>query len=178
MKTRTELKCRSLMPFAQCRVALVGGVVFFLGSLMSLAQTNTVTVCTEAALRTAMAGGGTVLFACDGTITLARTITNFFDTTLDGTGHQITISGGNAVRVFYVSAGQLNVEASTFDSNLVQGGAGASATGSSSFSTAFVKRKMSWTSCATGTARNANWICVRRIEILLRESCRVRPLLA
>ena len=35
-----------------------------------------VTNCTEAALRAAMTGGGTVTFACDGTITLASTITN------------------------------------------------------------------------------------------------------
>ena len=39
-----------------------------------------VTNCTEAALRAAMAGGGTVTFACDGTITLASTITNRVDT--------------------------------------------------------------------------------------------------
>ncbi len=48
-------------------------------------------------------GGGAVTFACDGTITLASTITNNVDLTLDGTGHQVTISGGNAVRVFWVN---------------------------------------------------------------------------
>src|ERR1017187_3593625 len=62
-----------------------------------------VTNCTEAALRAAMAGGGAVAFACDGTITLAGTITNNVDLTLDGSGHQVTISGGGAVRVFYVN---------------------------------------------------------------------------
>ncbi len=61
------------------------------------------TDCTEAALRAALAGGGVVRFACDGTITLASTITNAADTTLDGSGHPVTISGGNAVRVFWVS---------------------------------------------------------------------------
>ena len=35
-----------------------------------------VTDCTEAELRGAMAGGGAVTFACDGTILLANTITN------------------------------------------------------------------------------------------------------
>jgi hypothetical protein len=50
-----------------------------------------------------MAGGGAVAFACDGTITLAGTITNNVDLTLDGSGHQVTISGSNAVRVFYVN---------------------------------------------------------------------------
>jgi hypothetical protein len=63
---------------------------------------GTVTSCTEANLRAAMAGGGTVTFACDGTITLANTISNAVNTVLDATGHQITISGSNAVRVFYV----------------------------------------------------------------------------
>jgi hypothetical protein len=61
-----------------------------------------VSVCTEAALRTAMNGGGTVTFACDGTITLARTITNIVDTILDASGHQIKISGGDAGRVLYI----------------------------------------------------------------------------
>jgi hypothetical protein len=44
-----------------------------------------------------------VTFACDGTITLAATITNVSDTRLDGSGRHITISGSNAVRVFYVN---------------------------------------------------------------------------
>jgi hypothetical protein len=57
---------------------------------------------TEAALRSAMAGGGNITFAFDGTIALANTITNRTNTVLDGSGHQVTISGGNAVRVFYV----------------------------------------------------------------------------
>lgn len=62
-----------------------------------------VTDCTETALRAAMAGGGVVTFACDGTILLTDTITNVSDTTLDGSGHQVTISGNNAVRVFQVN---------------------------------------------------------------------------
>ncbi len=62
-----------------------------------------VTNCTEAALRAAMVGGGTVRFACDGTITLDSTITNALDTVLDGTGHQVTISGGTRVQVCWVS---------------------------------------------------------------------------
>ena len=69
--------------------------------LMSQAG-GVVTSCTESALRAAMAGGGIVTFACDGTITLAGTVTNSLDTLLDATGHQITISGNAAVRVFYV----------------------------------------------------------------------------
>ena len=64
-----------------------------------------VTNCTEGALRAAMAGGGTVTFACDGTITLASTITNTQDTVLEASGRQVTLSGDSAVRVFWVGAG-------------------------------------------------------------------------
>ena len=62
---------------------------------------GTVTSRGESSLRAAMAGGGTVTFACDGTITLANTISILLNTVLDGSGHQITISGNNTVRVFY-----------------------------------------------------------------------------
>jgi hypothetical protein len=55
---------------------------------------GTVTNCTEAALRAAMAGGGTVTFACNGTIMLASTITNNLNLTLGASGHQVTINGG------------------------------------------------------------------------------------
>jgi hypothetical protein len=62
-----------------------------------------VTNCTQAALAAALAGGGTVTFACNGTITLSNTIDITANTTLDGTGAQISISGGNTNRLFYVS---------------------------------------------------------------------------
>jgi hypothetical protein len=74
--------------------------------------------CTETALRSAMVGGGTVTFACDGTITLASTVTNLLDTTLDGTGHLVTISGGNAVRVFYIPT---NIHFSTINLTIANG---------------------------------------------------------
>lgn len=63
-----------------------------------------VTECWEANLRAAMEGGGTVTFACDGIITLRTTITNDLITLLDGAGHDVTISGGAAVRVFYLTS--------------------------------------------------------------------------
>ncbi len=50
-----------------------------------------------------MAGGGTVTFACDGAITLASSIEIGTDTEFDGSEHQVTISGSNAVRVFYIN---------------------------------------------------------------------------
>lgn len=84
-----------------------------------------VTNCTEVDLRVAMAGGGTVTFACDGTITLASTITNFSDVVLDGTGGRVTLSGSNAVRVFYNNPGmQLTVRNLTIANGKSSGGAG------------------------------------------------------
>lgn len=56
-----------------------------------------VTLCTDAGLRAAVAGGGLITFNCGGaaTITLASPITFTQNTTLDG-GGLITLSGGNA----------------------------------------------------------------------------------
>lgn len=76
--------------------------VWLLLPLISFAG-GVITNCTEANLRAAMSGGGLVTFVCDGTITLTNTITNHVSTTLDAGGHQVTISGGNAVRVFYIN---------------------------------------------------------------------------
>ncbi len=56
---------------------------------------------TETALRAAMAGGGTVTFACEGVIRVSSTVTNLADTIIDGTGHQVAIQG-NGVRLFYL----------------------------------------------------------------------------
>ena len=64
-----------------------------------------VSVCDEAHLLAALAGGGTVTFSCSGTITLTATITIAADTTIDGSGQNVTISGNHAVPVFYVSSG-------------------------------------------------------------------------
>ncbi len=64
-----------------------------------------VTVCDEAHLLAALAGGGTVTFACSGTIVLTATITIAADTAVDGSGQSVTISGNNLVRVFAVNSG-------------------------------------------------------------------------
>jgi len=65
----------------------------------------TIAVCDEASLRAAIASGGTAVFACDGTITLSNTISINTDVFLDGNGRNVTISGGNAIRLFEVSPG-------------------------------------------------------------------------
>ena len=88
-----------------------------------------VSVCDEAHLRAALAGGGTVTFTCSGTITLTAEITIAADTTIDGTGQAVTISGNNAVRVLAVNSGvRLNVDGLTvangYVSDIVSNGGG------------------------------------------------------
>lgn len=100
MKTEVEREKRAFIQFHKRARAGLCGLMLLLPVVVATGG-GVVTHCTEADLRAAMNGGGMVTFACDGTITLASTITNDLETTLDGTGHQVTISGGNAVRVFY-----------------------------------------------------------------------------
>lgn len=64
-----------------------------------------VSVCDEASLLAALADGGMVTFSCSGTIILTTTITIAADTTIDGSGQTVTISGNHAVRVFTVNGG-------------------------------------------------------------------------
>src|SRR5436190_22394384 len=65
----------------------------------------TITSCDEAGLRTALAAGGTINFACDGTIPLASTLVVTQNVTLDGTGHSVILDGQGAVRVLFVNSG-------------------------------------------------------------------------
>jgi uncharacterized repeat protein (TIGR01451 family) len=58
--------------------------------------------CTEAALNTALAGGGTVTFNCGGAVVIPITSTKALSksTTIDGTGQQITFDGGGTTKMF------------------------------------------------------------------------------
>jgi hypothetical protein len=93
-------------------------------AILAVFRQGIVEVASEAALRAAMAGGGTVTFACDGTITLSSPITNNLDVTLDATGHQVTISGNNSVGIFYVAT---NVQFKAVNLTLANGFASAGA---------------------------------------------------
>jgi hypothetical protein len=64
---------------------------------------TTVTICDEISLRAAVSNGGTIHFGCDGTIELSSTLQITIDTVLDATGHNVVLSGRNAVRLFFVS---------------------------------------------------------------------------
>jgi hypothetical protein len=85
-----------LLPLLHCIAAL---------SWAAPAPAATVNVCDEAGLRAALAGGGTVNFACDGTITLSNPIPVYTNAILDATGHHVILSGNDAVRVFAVEPG-------------------------------------------------------------------------
>ncbi len=91
----------------------------------SVQEGGVVTVCDEAHLLAALAGGGTVTFACSGTIVLTNTIMVSADTTIDGSGQSVTISGNNAVQVFRVDSGiALNLNGLTVARGNTIGGSG------------------------------------------------------
>lgn len=97
-RTRTFVRALRVVVLLQTR-NISSGILFCAATAFG---SGVVSQPTEASLRAALAGGGLVTFACDGTIALARTITNATDTVLDGSGHRIILSGANASRVVYV----------------------------------------------------------------------------
>jgi hypothetical protein len=66
-------------------------------------STNVVSSPTDASLRSAIAAGGWVIIACNGTFNLTNTINITQNTTLDGTGVSAIISGSNTFRIFNVA---------------------------------------------------------------------------
>jgi hypothetical protein len=91
--------------------------------------TNIVTDLTEDTLRSAIAGGGVTHIAVSGTISLSKPLIVRSDTTLDGTGFDVTISGNNVTRMFEVRS---NVNLAIKDLNL-RAGRFASQTSGASF---------------------------------------------
>ena len=95
---------------------------FLVGQSISILAGGVVNPCTDANLRAALNGGGTVTFGCDGTITLTTTLAIDDDSILDGTGHNVTISGNKSVRLFQVSTGiTFTAKALTMSDGLHQG---------------------------------------------------------
>ena len=68
-------------------------------------STNVVNSPTEASLRAAISIGGWVSLAFSGTITITNTINITNNVILDGHNVSAVISGGNAVRLFYIAPG-------------------------------------------------------------------------
>src|SRR6266496_1812456 len=81
---------------------LLAGFCLLESITSSLRADGTVTTCDQSSLEAALAGGGTVTFACSGVIVLTNTISITTDTVLDGTGQSVTISGNDQVRLFNV----------------------------------------------------------------------------
>ncbi len=67
-------------------------------------STNAVNICTEANLRSALAAGGWVSIHCNGSFNLTSTLNITNNVTLDASGFNATINGGNAIRLAYVSS--------------------------------------------------------------------------
>ena len=86
-------------------IRLVSGSHVSCGAFARQAGAAIVTTCDQAHLASALATGGTVRFACDGTITLASTIAVTRPVVLDATDHLVIIDGGGAVGLFSVSGG-------------------------------------------------------------------------
>lgn len=106
-------------------VALVS-TSLFVASQTAVFAGGVVTVPDEAALRTALAGGGQVTLTFDGTIVLTNTISISVSTEIDATRHSVTLSGGNQWRIFEVSPGvALSIRKLTFNGGQVQGTNGA-----------------------------------------------------
>ena len=75
-----------------------------LSPVVSARAAGVVSGCTEAALRTALTGGGIVSFTNNCTITIAQQIAiNQADTTIDAAGHTVLIGASNAVPLFDVT---------------------------------------------------------------------------
>jgi len=67
--------------------------------------TSVVTSADEMSLRTAISAGGWIGLEFNGTVALTNTVNITNNVILDATGFSVTISGGNAVRIFYVANG-------------------------------------------------------------------------
>lgn len=75
----------------------------------ALAAGTVISICDQGHLASAVAGGGTVTFACSGTIALTSTISVTQPTVLDGSGRTIVIDGGGTVGLFEIGPVPLGV---------------------------------------------------------------------
>src|SRR5215471_15330884 len=83
---------------------LVGTFLINIAIQSPVLAAGVVTNSDEASLRTALAGGGNVMFDVDGTITVTNPIVITNATVIDGTGHDVIISG-NSNRLFELGPG-------------------------------------------------------------------------
>jgi predicted outer membrane repeat protein len=104
----------------------ISAAVFGLWATINNTTLAAVNVCDEASLRAAVAGGGNITFNCDGTIVLSSPLVITQNVTLNATGHNVTISGNDQVRIFEVGYGfSLHLINLTISHGLAQGTNGA-----------------------------------------------------
>jgi fibronectin-binding autotransporter adhesin len=84
-----------------------------------------VTSCTETDLRAALDGGGRVTFACDGVLQLSSPLLITNDTTLDASGHDLTLAPGpvlQPIRLLQINPGvSLGLSHMTLANGFVRG---------------------------------------------------------
>jgi hypothetical protein len=102
--TATVPSCAGSGPVA---VTDSAGTATTAGNFSFIKQPMTITINSpiEASLDTALCNGSTVILAFDGVIAISSTKVVTSDVILDGTGHNVTISGSNNVGVFIVNSG-------------------------------------------------------------------------
>jgi hypothetical protein len=107
-------------------VVLLFSLAFTFVLNLPLARTaGVVGTCDEINLDAALAGGGTVTFACSGTITVTATKVIAANIVIDGSGQNVIISGGGIVGVFYINNGMsLEIRNLTISGGTAGAGAG------------------------------------------------------
>ena len=86
-------------------VTNVYGSTLSSGAYLAVRTPGTVLAFNQSGLQAAMAAAATVIFDSDGVIALTSQIAVTNTTTIDGSGHNVTISGGNAVGLFSINSG-------------------------------------------------------------------------
>ena len=96
------------------------------GVVYRLSELKTVTTCTEAALKQAVKGGGTVQFGADCDIPFTSTLAvGNVPLDIEANGHSVEFDGGHSVRIMSVAGGQVTLDGLTFANGFVQGAPGA-----------------------------------------------------
>ncbi len=89
-------------------IAVVILVLFFIYPAYHAQAAGVVTNCSSytapGGLQAAIAGGGTVTFACSGTIIIPATINVTSSLTIDGAGQSVILSGNDTVRLFNMTS--------------------------------------------------------------------------
>jgi hypothetical protein len=126
ISAKTQIMSRIQHSGVPAFVALAAFFCFLPGAFGA----GVVSSATESALAAAMAGGGTVTFAANGTIYLTNTIVVSNNTVLDATGRSVAISGSNSVQIFIVNSNTTLVMTNlTLMNGFVQGAPGVSVYG-------------------------------------------------